>query len=129
MSLFSHSVMSTDFATPQTVAHQAPLSMGFPSKNTGVGYHFLLQTYWPRYQTHISCTDRIFTTEPQGSPWKVNISPGSSQMLLTGLVGSSCPGLSVPAPGLWDVGSAKWPVACKYLLYQPAGGFRVPPIM
>ena len=43
MSLFSHSVMSTDFATPQTVAHQAPLSMGFPSKNTGVGYHFLLQ--------------------------------------------------------------------------------------
>ena len=57
MSLFSHSVMSTDFATPQTVAHQAPLSMGFPSKNTGVGYHFLLQTYWPRYQTHISCTD------------------------------------------------------------------------
>ena len=32
------------FATPRTVAHQAPLSMGlFPSKNTGVGCHFLLQ--------------------------------------------------------------------------------------
>ena len=31
------------FATPWTVAHQAPLSMGFPSKNTGVGCHFLLQ--------------------------------------------------------------------------------------
>ena len=30
------------FATPWTVAHQAPLSMGFPGKNTGVGYHFLL---------------------------------------------------------------------------------------
>ena len=34
---------------PQTVAHQAPLSMGFPSgvlpvgKNAGVGCHFLLQ--------------------------------------------------------------------------------------
>ena len=26
-----------------TVAHQAPLSMGFSSKNTGVGCHFLLQ--------------------------------------------------------------------------------------
>ena len=28
---------------PRTVAHQAPLSMGFPSKNAGVGCHFLLQ--------------------------------------------------------------------------------------
>ena len=31
------------FATPWTVAHQAPLSKGFPSKNTGVGCHFLLE--------------------------------------------------------------------------------------
>ena len=30
-------------ATPWTVACQAPLSMGFSSKNTGVGSHFLLQ--------------------------------------------------------------------------------------
>ena len=29
--------------TPQTVAGKAPLSMGFPSKNTGVACHFLLQ--------------------------------------------------------------------------------------
>ena len=29
--------------TPWTVALQAPLSMGFPSKNTGVGCYFLLQ--------------------------------------------------------------------------------------
>ena len=30
------------FATPWTVAHQVPLSMGFPGKNTGVGtVHFL----------------------------------------------------------------------------------------
>ena len=28
------------FATPWTVAHQTPLSMGFPGKNTGVGCHF-----------------------------------------------------------------------------------------
>ena len=26
-----------------TVAHQAPLSMEFPGKNTGMGCHFLLQ--------------------------------------------------------------------------------------
>ena len=30
------------FATLWTIAHQAPLSMGFPGKNTGVGCHALL---------------------------------------------------------------------------------------
>ena len=30
-------------ATPQTATHQAPLSLGFPGKNTGVGCHFVLQ--------------------------------------------------------------------------------------
>ena len=31
------------FATPWTVAHQAPLFMEFPGKSTVVGHHFLLQ--------------------------------------------------------------------------------------
>ena len=31
------------FATQGSIAHQAPLSTGFSSKNTGVGCHFLLQ--------------------------------------------------------------------------------------
>ena len=31
------------FVIPWTVAHQAPLPTGFPSKNTRVGCHFLLQ--------------------------------------------------------------------------------------
>ena len=31
------------FAAPRTAALQAPLSMGCPSKNTGVGCHFLFQ--------------------------------------------------------------------------------------
>ena len=35
------------FATPQTMAHQAPLSMGFPSKNTGLGSCSLLQGIFP----------------------------------------------------------------------------------
>ena len=34
--------MSDSFATPWTVDQQVPLSVGFPSKNTGVGCHFLL---------------------------------------------------------------------------------------
>ena len=32
---------ASDSATPWTVAHQAPLSMGFPGRNTGVGCHGL----------------------------------------------------------------------------------------
>ena len=35
--------MSISFVTPWTAALQAPLSMNFPNKNTGVGYYFLLQ--------------------------------------------------------------------------------------
>jgi len=31
------------FVTPWTVTHQAPLSMGFSGKNTGVDCYFLLQ--------------------------------------------------------------------------------------
>ena len=34
-------------ATPWTVTHQAPLSMGFSSKNTGVGCNFLLWGIFP----------------------------------------------------------------------------------
>ena len=33
------------FAARWTVARQAPLSMGFSSKNTAVGHHFLLQVF------------------------------------------------------------------------------------
>ena len=45
------------FATPWTVAHQAPLSMGFSmDKNTGVSSHAPLQgVFPPRDQTQVSC--------------------------------------------------------------------------
>ena len=38
--LFSCSVMSDSFATPQTVAHQAPLSLGFPRQEYWGGLPF-----------------------------------------------------------------------------------------
>ena len=44
LSRFSHVQL---FATLWTMAHQAPLSMGFSSKNTGVGCYFLLQGIFP----------------------------------------------------------------------------------
>ena len=57
----SHSVVS-DSETPWTVAHQAPPS-AFPSKNTEVGFHFLLRGIFPTQdQTQISCiAGRFFT--------------------------------------------------------------------
>ena len=44
LSHFSHVQL---FVTLWTVAHQAPLSMVFSSKNTGVGCHLLLQGIFP----------------------------------------------------------------------------------
>jgi len=35
------------FVTPWTVAHQTPLSWESPGKNTGVGFHVLLQGIFP----------------------------------------------------------------------------------
>ena len=40
------------FASPWTVAYQAPLSMGFSSKSTGVGCHFLLQGIFLTQRLH-----------------------------------------------------------------------------
>ena len=59
------------FATLWTAAHQAPLSMGSPGKNNGVGYHVLLQGI---FQTRVSnpgdpyCRQIIYHLIPQGSP-------------------------------------------------------------
>ena len=45
--LFSCSVMPNSFATPWTVARQAPLSMGFSRQEYWSGLHFLLQGIFP----------------------------------------------------------------------------------
>ena len=50
--LVSKSCLS--FATPWTVAHQAPLSMGFSRKNTGGSCHFLLQGIFPTQGLNLS---------------------------------------------------------------------------
>ena len=64
------------FACPWIVACQAPLSVGFPSKNIGVGCHFLLQGILPTPGLTESVSPaspplagRFFTTEPPGKPW------------------------------------------------------------
>ena len=52
------------FTTVWTVACQAPLSIGFPGKNTGVGCHFLFQTE-PGFP---ELAGGFFTNEPPGKP-------------------------------------------------------------
>ena len=59
------------FATPWTVAHQAPLSMGVPGENTGGGLHFLLQAFFLTQESNphlLQLAGRIFITELQGKP-------------------------------------------------------------
>ena len=70
MNVLSHSVVS-DSVTPSTVAHQAPLSMDFPGKNTGVGCHFLLQGNLSNSgiePTSPALLGGLFPTEPAGKP-------------------------------------------------------------
>ena len=56
-----------------TIVLQAPLSIGFPSKNTGVGYHFLLQDLpvsgiEPVSPASPALASGFFTLEPLGKP-------------------------------------------------------------
>ena len=51
--------------------HQAPLSINFSGKNTGAGFHFLLQgTFLTQGLNPMSpaLTGRFFTTVPSGKP-------------------------------------------------------------
>ena len=57
------------FAIPWTVACQAPPSMGFSGKNTGVGCHFHLQGIFPTQGSNqVSCTaGRLYSLSDQGT--------------------------------------------------------------
>ena len=58
--LFSSSAVSDSFATPLTVARQAPLSMGFPRQEYWSGLPFPSpgESSQPRDRTHVSCVGR-----------------------------------------------------------------------
>ena len=67
----SYSVVSDSFMTPWTVACQAPLSMEFSSKNTGVGSHSLLQVIFPSQGLNprsLALQADSLLTEPPGKP-------------------------------------------------------------
>ena len=54
-------------ATPWTVAHQSPLSMGLSQQDTGVVYHFLLQMIL-LFPAASALAGEFFTTVPAGKP-------------------------------------------------------------
>ena len=59
------------FVTLWTVARQAPLSIGFPRKNTGGGCRFLLQGIFPTQESNPKSpglAGGFFTTESLGKP-------------------------------------------------------------
>ena len=58
------------FCGPMTLARQAPLSMGFPRQNIGVGCYFLLQGIFPtKGSIPSSCiVGGFFPIEPPGKP-------------------------------------------------------------
>ena len=47
------------FANPWTAAYQAPPSMGFPGKNTGVGCHCLLQPLSTKIVQRVGLSDEL----------------------------------------------------------------------
>ena len=70
--LFSHSVVSNSFATPWTIACQAPLSMGLSKQEYQRGLSFPLPGYLPDpgiEPMSPASASRLFTTEPPGKPW------------------------------------------------------------
>ena len=86
--------------TPGTVAHQAPLSMGFSSKNTGVGCPALLQGIFltlgsdpvsrPTSLLSLALAGRFFTTS---TTWEAP----QPEALTSKQRSSGVP----PAPALW----------------------------
>ena len=58
-------------AAPWTAAHAAPLFMGFPGWNTGVGCYFLLQGIFPTQGLNpalLHCRQILYRLSHQGSP-------------------------------------------------------------
>ena len=76
LSRFSHARL---FVTLRIAAHQAPQSVGFYSKNTGVGYHALFQGIFLALTSnphllHVLHCNGPFTAEPPGKPFECVLS-------------------------------------------------------
>ena len=79
------------FATPWTVAHQTPPSLGFSRQDTGVGCHFLLQETFPTQGLNPGlphCRQTLYRLSHQGSRGSIILCKWTA-----GVLGSSKLGL------------------------------------
>ena len=58
-----HDQSHQTLVTPWTVAHQASLSKGFLSKNTGVGCHFLFQELFLTQRSNLQLLHLLYRQE------------------------------------------------------------------
>ena len=99
-------------ATPWTIAHQAPLSMGFPRQEYWSGTHTLLQGIFLTQGSNLGllhCRQILYRLSRQGSPLQV---PADAAQLL-----QSCPTLcdpidgsppGAPIPGIFQARILEW---------------------
>ena len=103
LACWGHSAQSCQLWNPWTVACQAPLSVGPPGKNTGVGCHFLLQGSFPTQESNSHLlhllhwhTDSLPLAHPGSPCWhhgpclSVKRSSATASPSLTTIYGSYC---------------------------------------
>ena len=78
--MLSHFSCVRLFATLWIIARQAPLSMGFPCKNTGVGCHALLQGIFPTHGTNPSLLYYQADSSPLAPSGKPRLSDSGYQL-------------------------------------------------
>ena len=92
------------FATPWTVAYQAPPPWDSPGKNTGMGSHALLQGIFPTQGTNPGfphCRWILYHLSHEGSPWILGV--GSLSLL----------------QGIFLTQESNWGLLhCRKILYQ-----------
>ena len=80
MFVFSLQIMSDFYLTPWTIAHQAPLSMGFPKQEYQSGLPFPSpgdnpdSGIEPAFPVSPAMAGGFFTTEPPGKPFSPSYS-------------------------------------------------------
>ena len=107
--------MFDSFAIPGTVAHQAPLSMDFPGRNTGVAISFSRASAWPGIEP-ISCiAGRFFffflTVEPPGNLSKTELGCGKYYLKLISRT-PSCHNVRVPYSCCFSIAKSR-PALCN----------------
>ena len=107
LSHFSPVQLFALFAAPQTIAHQAPLSMGLSRKEywSGLPCPPPGESSQPRDQTHVSCcsciVDGFFTASPLGKSYYNLLSPFPILPFILSLLPSLFPSWKDPSLKGW----------------------------